>query len=165
MRLWELGRRALTGCVAAVLLSLSGVSPARAQSNADAMKKLSFLLGEWQCVVEGGTSNGLHQVIRYSFSSDGLWMTELSHDANSSADWETQIWGYDSRTRRLTAYQFVETGIFTKTVDGWKDGVYVSHRDDNGASVSLKRLNDRSMKWIIASADGSYVVTEECVRK
>jgi hypothetical protein len=50
-------------------------------------------------------------------------------------------------------------------VDGWVDGAFVSHRDDNGATVSVKPVDARSMQWVIESADHAYVVKEDCVRR
>jgi hypothetical protein len=126
--------------VAAALAMLLMTCMARAQQpDISAMKKLGFLSGTWACTVEGGTSNGLVLKVGYSFSPDGLWMTELSQDAGPGHnDWATQIWGYDVRAGKLVAYAFTPYGVFTKSVEGWLDGAFVSHRDDNGATVSVR---------------------------
>jgi hypothetical protein len=140
---------------------------ARAQQpDVTAMKKLSFLSGAWRCTVEAGTSNGLVQDVTYSFSPDGLWMTELSQDSGPGHnDWATQIWGYDARAGKLVAYNFTPMGVFTKSVDGWINGAFVSHRDDNGATVSVRPISSGSMQWVIESADHSNIVKENCVRR
>jgi len=157
-------RRIFAVTIAALLVTACA---ARAQqSDASAMPKLAFLSGTWTCTIRGGPSNGLVQDTTYSFSPDGMWMTELSHDTGTSgADWETQMWGYDARSHKLVAYQFVSLGVFTKSVDGWVDGAFVSHRDDNGATVSLKPIDGRSFQWIIESADHSSIVKEDCARR
>jgi hypothetical protein len=123
------------------------------QADATAMQKLKPLTGSWACTVRGG-------------QSDGLWMTELSQDTRTNGnDWATQMWGYDSHTRKLVAYNFARNGVFTKSVDGWVDGAFVSHRDDNGATVSVRPIDANSVQWVIESADHSYTVKEDCVRR
>ncbi len=93
-------------------------------------------------------------------------MTELSQDSGTNGnDWATQMWGYDSHTQKLVAYNFARNGVFTKSVDGWVNGAFVSHRDDNGATVSVRPINASSIQWVIESADHSYVVKEDCVRR
>jgi hypothetical protein len=135
------------------------------QADAGAIKKLEFLRGTWTCTVQNGPANIPVQESNYSFSPDGMWMTETSHDTGSSNDWETQVWGYDTKTKKLVAYQFVDEGVFTKTVDGWIDGAFTSHRDDNGASVTVRPTAGGSAQWVIASADHSYIVKQNCVRR
>jgi hypothetical protein len=131
-----------------------------------AMEKLSFLKGAWVCTIRGGSSNGLVQDVQYSFSPDGLWMTELSDASGPNQDdWATQVWGYDVNVGKFVAYNFAANGVFTKSVDGWINGSFVSHRDDNGASVSVKPIDSNSMQWTIESADHSSIVREDCVRR
>ena len=67
----------------------------------------------------------------------GSWMTELSHDAGSKNDWETQMWGYDVHTKKLVAYPFTSNGVYTKTVAEFVGNNFVATRDDNGATVTL----------------------------
>jgi hypothetical protein len=153
--------RVLTISIIAVLMNT--ISAGANDVAIETMQKLHFLSGQWSCKVSEGSSNGLSQVVRYSFSPDGLWMTEISHDAGApEKDWSTQIWGYDAQAKKLVAVSFTGYGIFTKSVDGWFAGEFTSRRDDNGATVSLKRVNDQSMQWTIRSSDGSSVVYEIC---
>jgi hypothetical protein len=144
-------------------------TPANAQSQqlgASAMQRLAFLSGRWTCTVSGGESNGLTLDLSYSFSPNVLWMTEVSRTSEATGnDWATQIWGYDARNQKLLAFQFTESGVFTKTVDGWVDGVFLSQRDDNQATVSLKPISANTMQWIIESADHSSTIKEDCVRR
>ena len=107
------------------------------QSGSATMKRLAFMRGSWNCTVHDGQSNGLVQRTTYSFSSDGLWMTELSYDVGSKNDWETQMWGYDAHAKKLVAYQFTADGVYTKTVTGFIGKNFMSTRNDNGATVSL----------------------------
>lgn len=131
------------------------------RAGVSAMRQLSFLKGSWACTLRGGSSNGTVQEVRYSFSSDGLWMTELSQSAGAKKkDWATQMWGYDVGASRLVAYQFAADGVHTKNVDGWIDGVFRSERDDNGAIVRLTPTGPQSMQWSIESADQSRLVRE-----
>lgn len=130
------------------------------------MHRLFFLKGAWVCTLRGGNSNGLVQDATYSFSPDGLWMTERSEDSSARKnDWATQMWGYDVSASRLVAYQFTANGVYTKSVDGWVGGVFRSERDENGAIVSLKPVSARSMQWFVESADRSSIVREDCVRR
>jgi hypothetical protein len=134
-------------------------------SDPNAMQKLTFLTGAWSCTIKGATPKDLRQDAHYSFSPDGHWLTEVSHDIGpGDRDWMTQIWGYDALQQKLVAYQFYQDGVSTKTVNGWDDGVFVSHRDDNGATVSLKPVDANTIQWIIESADHSSIVTEDCAR-
>ena len=150
-----------------VIAAMAAACGIRAQqSGLAAMQKLSFLAGSWTCTVKSGVSNGLVLNLNYSFSPDGRWMTEHSEDAETKGgDWATQVWGYDARSDKLVAYQFVASGVFTKTVDGWVDGVFTSHRDDNGATISLKPMGPKTMQWIIESADHSSTVKQDCVKQ
>ena len=150
--------------VFSALLATAAVAPAQPADPLAAMQKLKFLTGSWACTIQGGPSSGLVENIEYSFSPDGLWMTEFSQDTRGG-DWATQMWGYDARAKKLVAVQFVGAGVFTKSVDGWVGGAFVSHRDDNGAKVSLRPVDATNMEWIITSADGSYSVKEACVRR
>jgi hypothetical protein len=136
------------------------------QSDATAIRKLSFLEGRWLCTIRSGTSDGLKQDVKYSFSPDKLWMTEVSQDSGTGGnDWATQMWGYDARTQRLVAYNFASNGVLTKSVDGWVDGRFQSRRDDNGAIVSVKAVGSSAVRWTVQRADGSLVVYEDCIRR
>jgi hypothetical protein len=149
----------------AALLCSAGAASAQ-EAGADAMGKLTFLSGKWNCTIAGGISNGQVQVNDYSFSPDKLWMTELSWDEGADKkNFATQMWGYDAIAGKLVAYQFTPNGVYTKTVDGWIDGAFTARRNDNGATVSVKQVNAESMEWTIASADKSSIVKEECVRR
>jgi hypothetical protein len=149
--------------IAIVAAVLPCVARAQQAGSTD-IQRLHFLSGTWRCTVHGGPSNGLVQDARYTFSPDGRWMTETSHDAGSDKNWETQMWGYDAAAKKLIAVQFVRDGVFSKTVDGWTGDRFVSHRNDNGAEVSLERAGSDAATWTIASADRSFVVTQTCVR-
>lgn len=156
----------LRQCLLIVIVAVAIATIADAQqSGKKQMHKLAFLSGNWKCTVKGGSSDGLVQYVQYSFSPDGLWLTEVSWDAGTRKDWASQLWGYDTRTQKLVAYQFNANGVFTKTVDGWINGAFRSTRDDNGATVSVRPTGARTAQWIIDSADHSYIVTENCVRR
>jgi hypothetical protein len=144
------------------LASLAGTAARAQDSGPNAMRRLAFLSGSWTCTVRGGASNGSVQDTRYSFSPDGFWMIEVSHDRGSQNDFATQIWGYDATAKKMVAYQFLANGVFTKSVEGWVGENFISHRDDNGATVSVKRTGDSSMQWTVESADQSSIVTEDC---
>ncbi|MDP9017100.1 MAG: hypothetical protein M3N19_02110 [Candidatus Eremiobacteraeota bacterium] len=104
--------------------------------------------------------------MRYSFSPDGLWMTEVSLNSEPNQDgYATQIWGYDARTGKLVAYNFGGNGVYTKSVLGWINGQFTSRRDDNGLTVALKPIDTHTMQWIISNPDGTRVAMEDCVRK
>jgi hypothetical protein len=146
-------------------LTSLATAPAGAQdSGPSAMRRLAFLNGSWTCTIKGGKSDGLVEETHYSFSPDGAWMMEVSHDKGSQNDFATQMWGYNATAKKMVAYQFLANGVFTKSVDGWVDDSFVGHRDDNGATVSLKRTGDSSARWTIESADHSYIVREDCTR-
>jgi hypothetical protein len=155
--------RILAGTTALLLVTACA---ARAQQpDTSAMQKLAFLSGTWACTIKGGSSNGFIQNVKYSFSPDGRWLSEVSLNSEPNEDgYATQMWGYDARVGKLVAYNFGANGVFTKSVDGWVGGKFVSRRDDNGAVVSLKPIDNRNMQWIIASADGTYILREDCAR-
>ena len=149
-----------------VALLVTACSAAAQQQGPEAIHKLAFLKGTWACTIRGGSGNGFVQDVKYSFSPDGLWMAEVSlNSLPHEDDFATQMWGYDTRTSKLVAYNFGGNGVYSKSVEGWVDGQFTSRRDDNGATVSLKPIDSRHMKWIITSSDGSYVVSEDCLRK
>ena len=130
-----------------------------------AIQKLSFMKGSWHCVIHGGPSSGKSDNLRYSFLPGGQWMEERGDFyVNGRDEWTIQMWGYDSVARRLVAYQFTPAGAFTKTVDGWVKGVFVSKRDDNGATVIIRPRNKRAFDWVITSADKTFTVVEACRR-
>jgi hypothetical protein len=158
-------KRLIVGMTLQALILATACSARAQQADPIVMQKLEFLSGSWTCTIKGGASNGLVEETHYSFSPDGFWMTETSHVARSNNDWETQMWGYDAHAKKLVAYQFLADGVFTKTVDGWVNGAFVSHRDDNGATVSVKPVAANAMQWVIESADHTYIVKEDCVRR
>jgi hypothetical protein len=130
------------------------------------MNSLRFLIGKWRCDLIGVGTSGVALDIDYSFSPDGLWMLEVSKDAGTlSRDWAMQVWGYDKNSKKLVAYDFTPRGVFTKSVEGWINGEFVSHRDDNNAAVSLRRLSDAHITWQISSANQRSVVTQDCRRR
>ncbi len=155
-----------TFAVAVAAFLITACAAGAQQQGTDALHKLAFLKGTWACTIKGGPGNGFVQDVKYSFSPDGLWMAEVSlNSAPHEDDFATQMWGYDARTGKLVAYNFAANGVYTKSVEGWVDGKFISRRDDNGATVSLKPIDSHTMQWIISSADGTYVVSEDCVRK
>jgi hypothetical protein len=160
------GNVTLAVAAAMVFLLLTACIARAQESDLAAMRKLMFLSGSWTCTVKGGDSSGLRQTVRHTFSPDGLWMTELSQDSGTkSDDWATQMWGYDAHVGKLVAYNFGSNGVFTKSVDGWVNGVFTSRRDDNGTTVSLRPVDARSIEWLIESADHSHALREECLRQ
>ena len=93
-------------------------------------------------------------------------MSELSQKSEiKNDDWAIQMWGYDVNAHRLVAYNFAHNGVFTKSVEGWLNGMFVSRRDDNGIIVSLKPINAKSMQWIVEAPDRSPILREECLRR
>ncbi len=157
--MWKL----LSGFLVAIF-AMSCIACAQ-QSGPATMQQLAFMRGSWTCTVQNGASTGLVQRVTYSFSSDGLWMTELSHDAGSKNDWETQMWGYDAHAKKLVAYQFTPDGVYTKSVKGFVGKNFVATRNDDGATVSIVPLTSKRIDWVITSADHSTVVKEHCVRR
>ena len=162
--------RATSRALAAAVLLCATAAPAFAQDAPrqqalDAMKKLSFLDGTWNCVMHGGASNGLADKLTYSFAADGRWLIERSDIQGVPAQSSVQIWGYDPAQRGLVAYQYSQAGIATKTVAGWQGDAFVSTRNDNGATVSLKQTGPNAISWIIHPAGTpSQDVTEDCTR-
>ena len=155
--------RMLIGTMVALLVGC-GIASAQDQGP-QAMKKLTFLAGSWNCVIRGGPSNGVRDHLVYEFSPDYLWMIERSNvTEGGQTNWSAQIWGYDAARSSLVAYQFSSGGVSSKTVEGWIDGRFVSKRDDNGSTVSAKPIDAHTFDWVIESADGSHVVTEHCSR-
>ncbi|MBV9270455.1 MAG: hypothetical protein JO165_05130 [Candidatus Eremiobacteraeota bacterium] len=162
MRAWKYGIVVLA--LVSAQLVLTHCRASGQPSGAEAMRKLAFLTGTWKCTFKDTAGNNVVQQANYSFSPDGLWMTETSHDEGSDTNWETQMWGYDVRADKLVAYQFYGDTVSTKSVQGWVDGVFVSRRDDNNAIVSMKPVNQNSMEWIIKlGKPGTFI--EECSRK
>ena len=156
-------RLTAAGVIAIAFLSLS---PAAAQQSAAAIHKLAFMQGTWRCVRHGYSAvYAPVYYLNYSFSPDGRWMLERSVGTSQSVkDWEVQMWGYDVVRKHLTAYRFTRGGVVTKTVAGWQNGVFVSKRDDNGATVTIRQHSSRAFDWVIQSADKSSTVTEACSR-
>jgi hypothetical protein len=157
--------RGVWGVFTTIVLLASCVASGRAQ-DAAAIKKLAFLSGSWRCVIQGkNVPSGDVDHVSYEFSPDWLWMIERSNlQENGHTFWTTQLWGYDAGRKQLVAYQFTRNGVFTKTVDGWVGGEFQSKRDDNGATVSVKPINENAFDWVIESADHSSIVTEACTR-
>ena len=154
--------------VIATILCLVDNAAGRAQDlSGDTMTKLQYLGGQWSCTVSNEATHKLLErlAIDYSFSPDKLWMIERSHDAMDRAkDWALQIWGYDANSSRLVAIQFTKMGVFTKSVEGWHQGAFISKRNDNGATVTLTRPSPNSIRWVIESVDHSFVVDQDCIR-
>ena len=139
--------------------------PASAQEGAGAIRKLLFMKGSWQCVLHGGPSDGFKDTLSYSFSPDATWMLEQeSGSVSGQPIWSAQMWGYDASRHKLVAYQFNTRGVFTKSVSGWQNGLFVSRRDDNHAVVSVRPIGKRAFNWIIAASDKSLTVVQACRR-
>jgi hypothetical protein len=133
------------------------------QQGPDAIHKLSFMKGAWHCVLHGGQSNGFKDALSYSFSPDWNWMIEQESGTMSGQPiWSAQIWGYDAQRQKLVAYQFTNRGVFTKSIVGWQKGLFVSRRDDNNFTVSIRPRGKRAFDWIIGSPDGSSTVVQAC---
>jgi len=144
-------------------ISLFACGSASSQQGPDAIHKLSFMKGSWHCVVHGGPSDGFKDVLSYSFSPDWDWMIEQeSGTVSGQPIWSAQMWGYDVQRQKLVAYQFTNRGVFTKSIVGWKNGLFVSLRDDNNASVSIRPRGKRAFDWVIGSPDGSSIVIQAC---
>jgi hypothetical protein len=144
-----------------------GVTTAAAQEDpANAMKRLAFLEGSWHCTIQGPrVPKGDIDHLSYEFAPDWSWMIERSNlEENGRRYWSAQLWGFDAAQKKLVAYQFASDGVHTKTVAGWRGSQFVSTRDDNGATVSIKPTSPRAFDWIIEPADHSTVVTEVCTR-
>lgn len=87
-------------CAIVIWVSLIGAGRSQ-QSPLYAIQRLAFLSGTWRCEVSGGSSNGGALEINYSFSPDGLWMTETSRAAGSVAsDWSLQVLGLRHSARQ-----------------------------------------------------------------
>jgi hypothetical protein len=149
-----------------IFLNLAQVASLADESPTEVMRKVQFLAGVWACTLERGTSSGPTQKVSYSFSPDGVWMSEVSQVTSPAQnDWAIQLWGYDSNSKKLVAYNFGPNGVTTKTVDGWVEGDFVSHRDDNGLVVLLRPSDKNSMEWIVQSPSrASTLVSESCTR-
>ena len=138
---------------------------ANAQEDAGAaIKHLQFLAGTWTCSFQ--TANGpASQDVTYEFSPDGLWMTESSKPSSTGGDdWGMQVWGYDRHSGKFVAYNFGANGVYTKTVDGWSNGEFRSHRDDNGLTVVLKPGGPTTMKWLVENTEGTLLASETCTK-
>jgi hypothetical protein len=148
------------------IVAFGGCAASAQEADPGAIKKLAFLKGSWNCAISGPKAPpGDVDHLTYEFSPDWTWMIERSNlRENGKVFWSMQVWGYDASRKQLAAYQFEPSGVYTKTVQGWVDGVFVSKRDDNGATVTLKPVSQNAFDWTIESADRSYVVTEECIR-
>ena len=130
------------------------------------MTKLHWIAGSWTCVFVGtNVVHGAPDHPRYRFFGAGLWLEESSdYHEGGKDDSSTQIWGFDPAQKRLVAYQFSPGGVATKSVDGWVNGMFVSHRDDNGATVTIVPKGAKAFDWVIVSKDQTYTVREECKR-
>jgi hypothetical protein len=144
-------------------LSKGLAQDAQRQQALDAMKKLSFLDGTWNCVMHGGESNGLTDKLTYSFTADGRWMVERSDV--KGGDSSLQVWGYDPAQRRLTATLYSPRGVTVKNVLGWNGDSFVSQGDVSGAMVTLKQTAPNAITWTFAPADTTQQpVVESCTR-
>ena len=147
----------------AFIASVALMSCAARAAGPEDIAKLKFMTGTWKCIVHGGPSEGYVSYPTYSFSQDGSWMEE--REAGKSGTFvDVQMWGYDAGSKRLVAHQFTPDGVFTKSVDGWVDGMFVGHRDDNNATIAVQPKDSKHCTWIITSADKSSVVKEVCSR-
>jgi hypothetical protein len=135
-------------------------------SGRDAMEKLAFMAGSWTCVIQGpNVPPGDVEHATYTFSPDWTWMIERSDlTEKGRIYWSAQVWGYDSRQRRLVAYRFSSRGVSTKTVVGWVGGRFKSVSDENGGMVSIQPISKDAFNWIDESANHSWAVTEACKR-
>ena len=132
---------------------------------ADAMKRLAFLRGDWNCVYQGGPESGQSEHINYSFTPDGRWMIERSDMRGSADSSGVQVWGYDPAQQKLVAHQYTTNGIFTKTVAGWQGNQFVSTRDDNHWQIVLRQDGANAITWIVhPTAVDATPVTEACKR-
>jgi hypothetical protein len=156
----------MTGCSFARQASdLAYTASGQQQRDISSIRKLRFMAGSWHCVVHGGPANGYATTLSYSFSPDGQWVIEQERGPKSNAEaWSLQMWGYDFRQHSLVAYQFTPAGLFTKTIRGWKNGEFVSTRDDNSAVVSLRQRSRHAVDWVIQPADKSAAVIEACTK-
>ena len=158
---------ALSGCGFPGYATVKASSdPTQAQAVA-ALSKLHFMSGTWTCVVyANGSANGYVSKLTYSFTPDGLFMIESEHSATSKYPrvWSLQMWGYDVLHKSFDAYQFTPAGVFTKTVQGWRNGAFLSTRDDNQYTVSIRKHSNRAFDWFIQPPDKSSTVTEACTR-
>lgn len=150
------------------LIAVASSAPAFAQDAPrhealEAMKKLSFLDGTWNCVMHGGASNGLADKLTYSFTADGRWLVERSDV--KGGDSSVQVWGYDPAQRRLTATLYSPRGVTVKNVLGWNGDSFVSQGDVSGAMVTLKQTAPNAITWTFAPPDASQQsVVESCTR-
>ena len=123
------------------------------------------MAGSWTCTYHGTNANGPADHPKYRFFGGGLWLEESSDYRQGGQDYSsTQIWGFDPRAKRLVAYQFTAGGVATKTVDGWVNGLFVSHRDDDHSTVSIVPKGAKAFDWLIVSADHNTTIREECKR-
>lgn len=152
--------------VLAAIISLSAIpAVGKADDGLAAIQRLMFLKGTWDCTVAGGSADSITQKVHYSFSPDHGWMTEVSDPSGPTAeDWATQLWGYDSKSGKIVAYNFARNGVTTKSVTGWVNGSFVSRRDDNGLLVVLKPVSADIVEWLVKRQDQTTLVREECKR-
>lgn len=151
--------------VFAILAAVTMSYPASAQEGPGAIRKLLFMKGSWQCILHGGPSDGFRDTLTYSFSPDASWMLEQeSGSVSPQPIWSAQMWGYDAARKKLVAYQFNTRSVFTKSVSGWQNGLFVSQRNDNHATISIRPLGKRAFDWIIAAPDKSLTVIQACRR-
>lgn len=168
MNAWN-GPRAsnlLCRVVTAILMLVGSTWTVARGEDADAIRRLSFLAGSWHCVIQGDrVPKGDTERVSYEFATDWSWMIERSELLeNGHLHWGAQLWGYDSRQKKLVAYQFSAAGVFTKTVNGWKGDSFESTRDYDGATVIMRPLSQNAFEWVIESANGSNLITERCTR-
>lgn len=157
---------ALGGCGFPGYANVQAAAVPTQQQAVAALRKLHFMAGSWRCVIVNGPSRGYVSKLSYSFSPEGLFMTESESPASSKYPnvWSAQMWGYDVLHKSFDAYQFTRFGIFTKTIQGWQNGKFVSTRDDNQAIVSIRPRTSRAFDWLIQPPDKSSTVTEACTR-
>ena len=160
--------RAVSSVVLSAALLCASATPAfaqdaQAQTAADAMKKLAFLNGSWNCVMHGGASDGAADKLSYSFTADGRWMIERSDV--KGGDSSVQVWGYDPAQRRITATLYSPRGVTVKNVLGWNNNAFVSQGDVSGATVALKQTAPNAMNWTFTPPDATQApVVESCTK-
>lgn len=156
--------RTLLSAALAAAVFMVGAGAAHAQQNSDAIERLRFLSGSWQCT--GALPNGTQYTATrtYAFPSGSPWMQETIMTQTGSAAPATsiQFWGYDRSSGKLAAYLFSPDGVTTKSVVGWNGNNFLARGSDPKTTVALFG-NAQSMEWTTGYSDGSSTV-ETCKR-
>lgn len=155
----------LAACFALALPVIARAQDTTAQSAIDAMKRLAFLNGNWNCTVQGGPWNGQVDHLNYSFSGDGRWLIERSDIKGAPNASAVQVIGYDPAQRKIVAHEYTMSGISTKSVQGWVGNDFTTTRDDNQWQVVLHQNTPSSFAWVIhPTGVGAQPITEACTR-